>query len=166
MVDDIGPQIYEPWRGANCAETWQLLLKPRLSRNASSSERFKLVTRYVGNGGNPVMLAEWLRLTGALGNPGNVEEVCDLLKQLMNDTLRPDGAPHKRFKVYNWDARRLVSVPISAHSDADKELYMDAIAALRGWRDTPRLALVPEQWREVALPESDLFHMGWTEDDL
>ena len=168
VLDDIGP-IDEPDAHRQAREVWDLLLKRHLKREAGINERFRLITRYLGNGGNPLILARWLRSTGALGNEGNVQETAKLMRDICNDTLFPGGNPRERFKVYQWDRKEMVSVPAIAHSNADYELYEEAIATLCGRYDhgiKKRKVLDDSRWKGRAMNEDDLFGTGWTPADI
>ena len=168
VLDDIGP-VDAPDAHRQARDVWDLLLKKRLKREAGNNERFRLITRYIGNGGNPLILARWLRATGALGNEGNVKETVKLMQDICCDTLFPGGNPLDRFKVYHWDSKKLVSVPAIAHSDADHALYEEAIATLYGHYDRgiKKRKLVDERrWKNRPAEEGDLFGIGWTAADI
>lgn len=166
VIDDIGT-IYRADAHAKARETWDLLLQRRLKREAGNNERFRLVTCYLGNGGNPLILARWLRALGSLGNDGNVKETCDLLAAISSDALFPGGNQRERFKVYQWEHKRLVPVPIGPHSQADRALYDEAIETLRGLHDYKRMRVVPEErWAQRYTSEDDIFGLGWTSSDI
>lgn len=168
VLDDIGP-IDSADAHRQAREVWDLLLKRRLKREAGNNERFRLITRYIGNGGNPLILARWLRATGALGNEGNVQETAKLMQDICSNTLFPGGNPRERFKVYQWDRKELVPVPAFAHSDADRALYKEAIATLYGRYDhglKKRKVLDDSRWKDRAVDEDDLLGTGWTAADI
>ena len=168
VLDDIGP-IDSADAHRQAREVWDLLLKRHLKREVGNNERFRLITRYLGNGGNPLILARWLRATGALGNEGNVKETAKLMQQICSDTLFPGGNPRERFKVYQWDRKELVPVPAFAHSDADRALYDEAIATLHGRYDhriKKRKVLDDSRWKEREGNVDDILGTGWTAADI
>lgn len=168
LIDDIGP-IYEQTAHPQAKELWQLLMKPQLKRGNGSNERWIVVSRYVANGGNPVILARWLRATGALGNHGNVVEVVGLLASIANDTLRTSGEKN-RYKVYNWTHKERVPLPPFEFLWEDKKLYVDATLILLGKSDEDihRLGVHAHEtrWKRKWADANDIFETGWTEKDL
>ena len=133
-------------------QLWTLLTKQKLDASSNlrahdrKNERFLLVTRYIGNGGNPYVLAKWLCKTGALrdsaGDGNNVEEVCGLLEKIRDDTLRDKrtGLRYTVWQIEHGHALRnpWMQVPPIKLTEADKEMYNKAINLLWGGRKRGR----------------------------
>ena len=160
VVDDIG-NIYMPDSHAQAIDTWQLLVKEKLNH----WDRFKLITRYVGNGGNPLILARWLYAYGSLGNPGNVKDACGILKRIAKNTLNPADKRDSAFRVYQWTHKTLVGVPVAKIGPEDQELFDEAIETLHGVHgnaakiDSVKMRDVPldARWRYNFRPIHDMF---------
>ncbi len=157
VVDDIGP-IYMPEAHKNANETWWLLLKEKLNH----WDRFKLITRYVGNGGNPLILARWLYAYGSLGP--NHKDAASILKRISKNALCPADKRSESFQVYQWTHKQLVSVPVTTQNKEDCDLFDLAIQELYGVNGNAAANIeirnklqLDDRWRLVSLPNNDMF---------
>lgn len=175
VIDDIGKIYLDPApffddktgkpdeRSTTAAnETFWLLVKTSLTHG----ETFKLITRYVGNGGNPLILARWLHATGSLNRWTKVSDAAGILKRLGKNKLHPAEARDGDFPIWQWTHKKYVPAVATNRATEDDQLFGEAIQTLYGHFGNAarnctygrRVHILDDsRWKRTAFPEGDMF---------